>query len=186
MQTPSNACIQAQLFTRDKRSRPIQRGIFRLEYDRLRYEYDRLRYAPTPRREGIEPPVRAIRSDPKGGSAAFLAQVHEVIRPNVEALRAQATADKQTRQRFRQCPAPWGWHGAAPKRCQCGVARADRAPKGGWPRFGADVALPNPAPRLAIDGVTSRNHAVPWFTTYCQSRRTFPQVTFVLHCESLA
>ena len=25
------------------------------------------------------------------------------------------------------------------------------------------------ARRLAIGGVTSRNHAVPWFTAYCQS-----------------
>jgi hypothetical protein len=41
--------FKAQLFTRNKRSRPIQGGIFRLEYDRLRY-------APTPRREGIESP----------------------------------------------------------------------------------------------------------------------------------
>jgi hypothetical protein len=67
--------FKAQLFTRDKRSRPIQGGIFRLEYDRLRY-------APTPRREGIESPVasRPVRSR-KAAVQRRLAQVHEVIRP---------------------------------------------------------------------------------------------------------
>jgi hypothetical protein len=68
MQTLSCACIQAQLFTRDKRSRHIRGGIFRLEYDRLRYTL-------TPRREGIESPVTShpVRSGRLGFSGVSIA-----------------------------------------------------------------------------------------------------------------